>query len=182
MIQSELCRPSYLTKHSAHLLRNFSGPEILSPVPRRHLLDPRTLNEHWTPSEASSSRPVSPSVSPSRTQNRRSLVSMVEEIDNANNSLNRSNSRSSLNSEKRSSARSKSGPAHEEPTMARRWTRWMHDRGLSTWIIPSSIVFATFVKYCISLGSYSGNVSTSFSSKVNSTNLCYRARNCADVW
>ncbi|TFK64631.1 hypothetical protein BDN72DRAFT_846397 [Pluteus cervinus] len=43
-----------------------------------------------------------------------------------------------------------------DTAMGRKWVRWMHKKGIKEWTVPSAIAFATLVKLCISLGSYSG--------------------------
>src|SRR5690606_24675600 len=48
----------------------------------------------------------------------------------------------------------------ESASMGRRWIRWMHKRGLRNWVIPSAIVFATLLKLCLGLSSYSGALSS----------------------
>ncbi|RXW25365.1 hypothetical protein EST38_g522 [Candolleomyces aberdarensis] len=55
--------------------------------------------------------------------------------------------------------RSKYTQAHgetEHASLGRRWIRSMHKRGLRTWVIPGAIAFATLVKLCLGVGSYSG--------------------------
>ncbi|GJE98268.1 glycosyltransferase family 57 protein [Phanerochaete sordida] len=44
----------------------------------------------------------------------------------------------------------------EDTGMARRWTRWMHKQGLRHRVVSLVILFAALVKWCIGLGSYSG--------------------------
>lgn len=43
-----------------------------------------------------------------------------------------------------------------EGGFARRWVRWMHKEGIKHWILPCVLLTATWVKWAVSLGSYSG--------------------------
>lgn len=40
--------------------------------------------------------------------------------------------------------------------MARRWVRWMHKHGIKNYVIPAAVLGAALIKWCIGLGSYSG--------------------------
>ena len=44
----------------------------------------------------------------------------------------------------------------EETGSGRRWIRWMHKRGIKTWVVPGIIAGATLLKFAMALGSYSG--------------------------
>lgn len=46
--------------------------------------------------------------------------------------------------------------ATESVSIGRRWIRYMHQRGLRNWVVPSAIAFATLLKLCLGLASYSG--------------------------
>jgi alpha-1,3-glucosyltransferase len=48
----------------------------------------------------------------------------------------------------------------EKEGMGRAWIRWMHKRGARDWVVPSLVFTSTLVKFCISLGSYSGTSSS----------------------
>ncbi|KAF6755794.1 glycosyltransferase family 57 protein [Ephemerocybe angulata] len=56
--------------------------------------------------------------------------------------------------------RSKRSQAHQEHaengSMGRRWIRYMHKRGLKSWVVPSAVAFATLLKLALGVGSYSG--------------------------
>jgi len=54
--------------------------------------------------------------------------------------------------------------ADAETAMGRRWIRWMHKRGIKGWVVPGAILASTWIKYCIGLGSYSGQFSCGVSS------------------
>lgn len=140
--------------------------EIHSPTPRRHLLE-RSASQQWLrtpPLSPVSSRAVSPmstfNRSPTNSLRRLSFQrpgsfgSMMENdpLQDAASAKGRPGLR-----ERRSSA-SLTHKTHEAPetSMGRRWLRWMHKRGLKTWIIPALILFSTLIKFCVGLGSYSG--------------------------
>lgn len=44
----------------------------------------------------------------------------------------------------------------EKDGMGKAWIRWMHKRGIKAWIVPLLVLASTLVKFCIGLGSYSG--------------------------
>ena len=131
-------------------------PQIIAPTPRRHLLE-NSESQRWLrtpPHSASSSRPVSPTSqdfnlpSPSFPRRRDS---------------DRHLSFSSLNErfppvkagELSQNARGKES-YEEGASMAKRWIRWMHAKGLKHWVVPAAIIVSTWIKWCISLGPYSG--------------------------
>ena len=43
-----------------------------------------------------------------------------------------------------------------EGGFARRWIRWMHKEGIKHWTLPCVLLTATWIKWAIGLGSYSG--------------------------
>lgn len=43
-----------------------------------------------------------------------------------------------------------------EKAMGRRWIRWMQKRGIEDWVLPGAIITSVLIKWCIGLGSYSG--------------------------
>ena len=49
--------------------------------------------------------------------------------------------------------------AEREGEFARRWIGWMHKEGIKHWILPCVLLTATWIKWAISLGSYSGRMS-----------------------
>lgn len=53
-------------------------------------------------------------------------------------------------------AASARGAPDAEEGAARRWVRWMHDRGLRASVVPGAVAAAALVKWCVGLGSYSG--------------------------
>lgn len=44
----------------------------------------------------------------------------------------------------------------EDGSMGKRWVRWMHKNGMKSWVAPAAIGASIWVKWCIGLGSYSG--------------------------
>ncbi|KAJ7600668.1 glucosyltransferase [Mycena floridula] len=110
---------------------------ILSPTPRRHLIDGSTSQQwiqgsQWSPVSSRAGTPISavnrsPTLSFRRMSLQKALsdpkVTVAEPVDTG---------------------------------MGRRWIRWLHKRGLKDNILPGSVVAATLVKFCVGLGSYSG--------------------------
>jgi hypothetical protein len=45
---------------------------------------------------------------------------------------------------------------HSENSMGKRWVRWMHKSGMKHWVIPLSIAAAMCFKWAVTLGPYSG--------------------------
>ena len=43
-----------------------------------------------------------------------------------------------------------------EKAMGRRWIRWMQKRGIEDWVLPGAVMTSVLIKWCIGLGSYSG--------------------------
>ncbi|KAK2465327.1 hypothetical protein APHAL10511_002681 [Amanita phalloides] len=156
---------------------NVDTPEILAPVPRRHLLD-TCANQPWmrpsspSPSAALQGYPGTPS--PSLTAHRHS----------ASSTRSRHLSFSALREQKGriatstgvqwapGTAPSPSLPASpcqprkvsskveaagsSEHAMGRRWIRWMHKRGIREWVLPGALLASALVKWCVGLGLYSG--------------------------
>lgn len=50
----------------------------------------------------------------------------------------------------------------EEHGSGKRWVRWMHKHGMKQWVVPGAIVASIWVRWCMGLGSYSGESWTSF--------------------
>ena len=138
-------------------------PIILSPTPRRHLIE-SSASQHWlnTPPSPLSSRqgsppPVVPQSNPSsNTHFRRRFPTHLKSF-------------SALLESERQQARHASSTAHsntsrvaekiyepEERAMGKEWIRWMHKRTIKRWVIPSILAASTLVKFAIGLGSYSG--------------------------
>jgi alpha-1,3-glucosyltransferase len=46
--------------------------------------------------------------------------------------------------------------------MGRRWVRWMHEQGIKAWVVPIAVLIATWVKWAIGLGTYSGVMNSSY--------------------
>ena len=131
-------------------------PSVLSPVPRRHLLE-SSANQHWLNSPAisvTSSRPSSPR---STTENNQPAASHIRNRFKAHHR----NFSSIYEHEPQGAvvdARTSSDKVHEAEgtAMGRRWIRWMHKRGIEEWVIPGIIAASTLVKFAIGLGPYSG--------------------------
>jgi alpha-1,3-glucosyltransferase len=123
-----------------------SSPEILAPIPRRHLLS--NASQSWLqtpPLSPVSSRGMSPVStrdhspqlhSPRESTGQRSFSSAIEQ------------------------GASKLNPIQEisksETGMGRRWIRWSHKRGMRNSLISLIILACIFLKLCLGLGSYSG--------------------------
>lgn len=136
--------PIFLT--SSHRSSPTEPPEIVSPVPRRHLLHaPESLP--WLKAGAFSDadlriRCISPasvassttSVFPSTPSKRFSFG--VQERHARATAIRRSHS--------------------EDASAVRRWVRWMHKQNMKAWVVPCAIATSTCVKWCIGLGGYSG--------------------------
>lgn len=140
-------------------------PLILAPTPQRHLIE-SSASQHWLhtpPMSATSSRPSSPqaafsqSSAYSTTRARRRLSSTHTRSFSAllaSGKLEQVPVSPSL----RGGLHRTSGRAlePEETGSGRRWIRWMHKRGIKTWVVPGVIAGATLLKFAIGLGSYSG--------------------------
>ena len=132
-------------------------PSILSPAPRRHLLE-SSVNQHWLNSPAisvTSSRPSSPQLL--TTESNQPATSYIRNRFKAHHT----NFSSIYEHEPQGAvvdARTSSDKLHEAEgtAMGRRWIRWMHKRGIKEWVIPGVIAASTLVKFAIGLGSYSG--------------------------
>lgn len=134
---------------------NVQVPSVLSPIPRRHLLE-SSANQHWLNSPAisvTSSRPSSPQLT---TENNQSATSHIRHRFKSHHR----NFSSIYEHEPQGAvqARTSSGKVHEAEgtSMGRRWIRWMHKRGIEEWVVPGIIAASTLVKFAIGLGSYSG--------------------------
>lgn len=46
--------------------------------------------------------------------------------------------------------------ALQEQGLGRRWLRWMHKNGLKHWVVPCTLLASAAVRWCIGMGSYSG--------------------------
>ena len=44
----------------------------------------------------------------------------------------------------------------ESMGMGRRWIGWMHRHGMRDWILLCAVIGSAWVKWCVGLGSYSG--------------------------
>ncbi|KAH0832368.1 glycosyltransferase family 57 protein [Lanmaoa asiatica] len=135
-----------------HGISDTEPAEIVSPVPRRHLLhtseslswlkaatfsdvdsQPRCIS----PLSAASS---TPSVFHSSSSRRLSFSVLLEQ-------------------ERQARATALRRTQNEDAVYqgaVRRWVRWMHKHGMKPWVIPCAITASTYVKWCIGLGSYSG--------------------------
>ncbi|KAF4590166.1 Glucosyltransferase-like protein [Pleurotus pulmonarius] len=139
-----------------------ASPEILAPTPRRHLLE-SSESQHWLrtpPLSPSSSRGVSPvSLFSSASLERRVRTTSYYSTRPSSSSL-----RTLFDSDKsKELAGNGNGRKHEasdkqdiEMSMGRMWVRWMHKRNMKGWVIPALVAVSTLLKWCIGLGSYSG--------------------------
>ncbi|KIJ59031.1 glycosyltransferase family 57 protein [Hydnomerulius pinastri MD-312] len=131
--------------------------EIISPVPRRHLLQ-TSESLHWLKVGAFSdvdwqARGVSPvsaasstgSNFPSSSASKRLSFSALLEQERVARGIPTS-----------ASLRRDQEDDREDHGAGRRWIRWMHRHGMKSWVVPSAIAASIWVKWCIGLGSYSG--------------------------
>ena len=154
---------------------NPDRPEILAPVPRR--LETCT-NQPWM-RPASPSSPLTPVSAPGPSPSRARRIS-------ASSTRPRQLSFSSLHGQDRSginaattgvqwapgitSPSALGSPGRKlrkvvsktelrssgEKAMGRRWIRWMQKRGMEDWVLPGALMTSVLIKWCIGLGSYSG--------------------------
>jgi len=131
--------------------------EIISPVPRRHLLQ-TSESLHWLqlgsyPESDLQARCASPvsvassaaSVYPSTSGASKHLsFSALQQQEFAARGILSGSLRKGLES------------SREDPGACRRWIRWMQKQGLKAWVVPSAIAASVWVKWCIGLGGYSG--------------------------
>ncbi|KAF8895501.1 ALG6, ALG8 glycosyltransferase family-domain-containing protein [Infundibulicybe gibba] len=128
--------------------------EILSPRPRRHLLE-SSASQHWLRSSSSSPPPFSPGGS-SRATSPVSTISPTYQRPTFS-SLHSLSSPDYTRLRALSLAHAQAHPhARAPPSAGRRFIRYMHKRGLRTYILPVTFLFAFFIKYCVGLGGYSG--------------------------
>ncbi|KAM6494335.1 glycosyltransferase family 57 protein [Amanita muscaria] len=139
-------------------------PEILAPIPRRHLLESRA-SQPWlrsstplssrtlSPGSVASPNPTSPTHWRTRIQKPDRTGSTSPSIHWAPGTLKPSPSTHTGRQLRRVSSKSDVG---SEMAMGRRWIRWMHKRGLRDWVLPGALLTSTLIKCCIGLGSYSG--------------------------
>ncbi|KAL4064874.1 glycosyltransferase family 57 protein [Scleroderma yunnanense] len=132
--------------------------EIVSPIPRRHLLQ-TSQNLHWLqlgsfPESDLQARCASPV----------SVASSVASVHPSTSSASKHLSFSALQQQEITSRGTPSGPLRkdlesnrEDPGACRRWIRWMHKQGLKGLVVPSAIIASIWVKWCIGLGGYSGH-------------------------
>lgn len=170
------------TARTASPLRHFpprsnhaDRPEIIAPVPRRHLLDTFTDQPWMRPSSPLSPTTLSPpaafhrhptappSTSPTRsrrlsvssTLSQRQSFSTLHGTGNtptpASPSALASPSRKLRKVSNKTDVQSSS-----EKAMGRRWIRWMHKRGIEDWVVPCAVLTSVLIKWCICLGPYSG--------------------------
>ncbi|KAF8645218.1 hypothetical protein AX16_008045 [Volvariella volvacea WC 439] len=150
---------------------NHNRPEILSPTPRRHLLDSSVSPQwlHTPPLSPMSSRGTSPvstfSTSSSVIVPRRQIVhhksfsSLLEHEESPKSPSVGSGVRprhDSISSSKAGSVAKVQTQPDGDGSMGRRWVKWLHKRGIKQWAIPGIIAASTLVKLCMSMGSYSG--------------------------
>ncbi|KAI0304350.1 ALG6, ALG8 glycosyltransferase family-domain-containing protein [Multifurca ochricompacta] len=108
--------------------------EIVAPVPRKHrALQPTPDAWIRTPSP-SSTRAISPSspTSGSLTRGYHSYSSFSAVMEAEKETL------------------------LQEQGFGRQWLRWMHKNGIKHWVLPCTLLASALVRWCIGLGSYSG--------------------------
>jgi alpha-1,3-glucosyltransferase len=128
-------------------------PRIVAPTPRRHLLE-TSESQHWLrtpPLSPSSSRAVSPILNPTAT-----VLPRRRDIGNRHLSFSSLAEGGLSNSALTAHHVKSEGTVEEEAGMGKRWIRWMHRQGMKGWVVPCAIVASTWIKWCIGLGSYSG--------------------------
>jgi alpha-1,3-glucosyltransferase len=111
-------------------------------------------------SEAASSRATSPTSStfPSsqslhrRVHHHLSFSTLLEKDEGIRNIVVREKERA----EKEKAEREKQKEREEDASMGKRWVRWMHKSGMKPLVAPAAIGASIWVKWCIGLGSYSG--------------------------
>ncbi len=131
--------------------------DIIAPIPRRHSTLERNESQHWLGSPPLSpisviSRAVSPLPSTpvgSRRKHSRSFSATLQH-----------DGRHSYLSDVPQVRSPPEKSTVSDSSTARRWARWMHKQGLKQWVIPITLVVSALVKWCIGLGSYSGQLST----------------------
>ncbi|KAI0345967.1 hypothetical protein BDW22DRAFT_1370359 [Trametopsis cervina] len=152
--------PSILRRPSSTGVRSNASDidysDIVAPIPRRHLDIQRSESQHWLGSPplspiSTASRAISPlsfaSTSPTRARRKhtQSFTSLLE-TDKWKPPLPTIPQGAVPDSDKHD--------LHNSP--ARGLVRWMHKQGFRDWVVPITILLATLVKWCIGLGSYSG--------------------------
>ncbi|KAJ3555109.1 hypothetical protein NM688_g2762 [Phlebia brevispora] len=133
--------------------------EIIAPIPRKHMTIQRNESQHWLGSPPLSpvstvSRALSPASSTfldtanprGLRRHTQSFSSLLEHDKPASGSIASSVPR----------ARPPAENKNEETSPARRWARWIHKQGLKQLAIPLILLVSTLVRWCIGLGSYSG--------------------------
>ena len=134
---------------------NVHAPSVLSPTPRRHLLE-SSVKQHWLNSPAisvTSSRPPSPQLTTEQDQPATSYIRHRFRAHHQNFSSIYSHEPQGI-----VVAGTSGDKLHEVEgtSMGRRWIRWMHKRDIKEWVVPGIIAASTLVKFAIGLGSYSG--------------------------
>ncbi|KDQ62345.1 glycosyltransferase family 57 protein [Jaapia argillacea MUCL 33604] len=159
--------------------------EIHAPIPRRHHIQ-TTETRHWLRSSSHSPGPSSSrDLSPLSTPNHRSLSPLRHESFSAHQQAfpasssstsfpsplphlhhhTRHDSTSSHNQLRHHLSfsalveleKEKEKERVEEMSgMGRRWLKWMHRNGMKEWVLGAVIGGSMWVKWCVSLGSYSG--------------------------
>lgn len=126
--------------------------EIVSPVPRRHLLHTSEslpwLKAGAFPDGDAQARCISPlsaasstpSVFPSSASGRLSFGVLLEQERHARaTALQRTQNEDAV-----------------DQGAVRRWVRWMHKHNMKAWVVPCAIAASTYVKWCIGMGGHSG--------------------------
>ncbi|EGN97885.1 glycosyltransferase family 57 protein [Serpula lacrymans var. lacrymans S7.3] len=150
-------KPVLRNRASASSMKSAGSPtersEIISPIPRRHLLQ-TSESQHWL------HPPATPPFAVSREPSPVSATSTVASFRRRKASTQHMNFSALMEQERMRSFPSyqtiKPNDHEEEPGAGRRWVRWMHKNGLKQWIVPSAVGAAMYWKWCIGLGGYSG--------------------------
>ncbi|KAG7088380.1 hypothetical protein E1B28_012381 [Marasmius oreades] len=158
-----------------------ASPDIIAPLPRRHLLSSHQ-SRLWLSEEQNSNGPPSPTssrgVSPtsvtftsSRSQNgldtisrrlisKRSLGSLLNATPPVSPRLGQatldSAARSAIKQGQKTKMKHVGDHLNHEEGLGRRFIRWAHKRGLKEWISVGILIVGVLIRLCIGIGSYSG--------------------------
>ena len=144
---------------SNFLNHSSDASEIIAPIPRRDLLHTYESNRwlHSPSHSPSSSRPVSPvSQIPGNFHRPRHTRPFSFSTLMDHEKPRRSPVSPSLLRNERMHTRLKGESGHEVHGAGKRWIRWMHKHGMKHWVVPVAILASAWIRWCIGLGSYSG--------------------------
>ncbi|KAF9233237.1 glycosyltransferase family 57 protein [Melanogaster broomeanus] len=114
--------------------------EIVSPVPRRHLLQTSESLQWLRTRGVSPVSPTSSTGSSFRTASANKTLSFTPRGMPTSGSLRRGQEED-----------------REDKGAARRWIRWMHRHNMKGWVVPCAIAASVCIKWGIGLGGYSGH-------------------------